>query len=80
MAKRLENMSRIELQQEMSIAGNPEKITGLFSEMHDLMAKTVDANNAAELINMNLALDRLKAEVKIWRNLLAKKSGQQIKL
>ena len=77
MAKPLSKMSREELKEEMSIAGDPKKLIKIFDLMLD-SAVLVDPTNPAELINLELALKRVQAEVKRWKRLYSKRTGQQI--
>lgn len=77
MAKRLCLLTTEDMLKQMSIAGSPEKITNLMTSIYDLMAKTVDVNNAAELINTKFALQRMIAEVKVWARSLEGRTGQK---
>lgn len=69
-------MTEDDVKASMSIAGNPEKITSIMSAMGKEMDK-LDRTNAAELNNMLFALDRLKAEVKLYLKWLEDKTGQK---
>lgn len=64
MGKKLIDMTWAEVQKEMSIAGSPEKITQLGSDILQLIGKTVDTTNRAELTNVEFMLKRLIAETK----------------
>lgn len=77
MAKKLSQLSTQDMREQMSIAGSPEKITNLMTEIEALIAKTIDVNNPAELINTAFALDRLKAEIKLLAGQLGKRNGQK---
>lgn len=57
-------MTWAEVQQEMSIAGSPEKITQLGKDILRLIGKTIDTTNRAELTNVELMLQRILAEIK----------------
>jgi hypothetical protein len=53
-----------DMQKEMSIAGSPEKITQLGKDILELIGKTIDTTNRAELINVEFMLRRQIAEIK----------------
>jgi hypothetical protein len=65
MGKKLSSMTWEEVQSEMSIAGNPAKITQLGRDIEDLLLPKLDATNRAEMINAELMLKRLIAEIRI---------------
>lgn len=67
MAKRLCMMTWEEVKQEMSIAGNPEEITQLGKDMMQLVAKSLDETNRAQLTNIEFAIHRVLAEVKFMQ-------------
>ena len=75
--KKLSQMSTQELKAELSIAGSPDKLIGMMSEIGDVMAK-VDQTNAAELINLDFIVRRLHAEVRMWMKLYEDRTGQKI--
>lgn len=77
MGKKLSQMTTAEFKAEMSIAGNPEKIMAIWGKMLGA-AHEVDANNAAELINLEFAVKRLHAEVKWLMRRYEKRTGQKI--
>lgn len=58
-------MTWADVQQEMSIAGSPEKITQLGKDIMEQIASKLDKTNRAELINVEFMLKRLIAEVKL---------------
>lgn len=70
-------MTWAEVQKEMSIAGNPEKIAKLGQEIWEKVASTIDAKNVAELINVQIALNRVLAEVKGEQRRHDKRTGQK---
>lgn len=78
MAKKLGQMTTEEVKQEMSIAGSPDKIVGIMHDVLLIIAEKVDHTNAAELINMELALRRVAAEVKLTIKRLGKRTGQKL--
>lgn len=77
MAKKLSLYTTADMQKEMSIAGSPKKITKLMTDINELIGKTVDANNPAELINTKFALQRLIAEIKVLARHLEQRTGQK---
>lgn len=77
MAKRISQLTTADMLKEMSIAGSPEKVVGVMTEIHDLMAAKLDLTNPAELLNIEFALQRLQAEVKTWLKLLERKNNQK---
>lgn len=78
MTNRLTNMTWDDVQKEMSIAGNPEKITALCKSAMDQIEQTVDMTNAAELINIEFGISRILAEVRLWKRMYEKRTGQKI--
>jgi hypothetical protein len=58
-----------DMQKEMSIAGSPEKITQLGRDIIELIGKTLDPTNRAELTNVEFMLKRINAEVKLWQRM-----------
>jgi hypothetical protein len=64
MSKRLYRMTWKEVKAEMSIAGSPDKITTVGQAILGTISGTVDYTNHAELTNIILALDRIKAEMR----------------
>jgi rubrerythrin len=69
MAKKLYQMTLDEVQQEMSIAGSPEKITQLGRDILALIGEKVDRTNGAELINVEFMLKRITAEIKLYQRM-----------
>lgn len=67
MARKLSQMTWDDVQSEMSIAGSPQKITGLGRKVFDLIAGEIDQTNKAELINVEFMLDRVKAEIRLMQ-------------
>lgn len=65
MAKNLSQMTWAEVQEQMSIAGSPDKITQLGREIEAMLMPTIDATNRAELTNAEFMLQRLLAEIKL---------------
>lgn len=70
MARKLSQMTWNDVQQEMSIAGSPEKIAGLGRKVIDLINAEVDRTNKAELINVEFMLDRVKAEIRLMKKMI----------
>ncbi len=77
MAKKLSQMTTEDMRREMSIAGSPDKITGLMTDIINLIASTVDLQNPPELTNTDFALRRVRAELKQWIRNLEKRNNQQ---
>jgi hypothetical protein len=71
MAKKLSTMTWDEIQTEMSIAGNPAKITQLGRDIEVLFV-AIDATNRAELTNAEFMLQRLLAEIKLMQRMYDK--------
>jgi hypothetical protein len=65
MAKKLSKMTWEEMQAEMSIAGNPSKITQLGRDIEALLLPALDTTNRAELTNAEFMLQRLMAEINL---------------
>jgi len=65
MAKQLSTMTWDDVQKEMSIAGNPEKIAQIGRDIEDLFFTKLDSKNRAELTNVEFMLKRLIAEIKL---------------
>lgn len=57
-----------DVQQEMSIAGSPEKIAQLGRHIEALLMHELDVTNRAELTNVEFMLKRLVAEIKLLQN------------
>lgn len=72
MAKKLSQMTWADVQKEMSIAGSPEKITQLGSDVLELIGKTVDSTNRAELTNTEFMLQRVLAETRLMQRMYDK--------
>lgn len=70
MAKRLISKTWNDIQEEMSIAGEPEKCRKLGEEVYDLICKSGDTNNIPIVSNQILALERVIAELKNWEKIL----------
>jgi hypothetical protein len=69
MGRQLSSMCWDDMQKEMSIAGSPEKITQLGRDIIELIGKTLDPTNRAELTNVEFMLKRINAEVKLWQRM-----------
>lgn len=72
MGKNLSQMTWNEVEQQMSIAGSPTKITQLGREIEALLLPAIDATNRAELTNVDLMLRRLMAEIKLAKRMYDK--------
>lgn len=69
MGKKLTSMSWEDMQKEMSIAGNPEKIAILGNKLMKQIEAEVDCTNHSELINIEFALERIKAEIRLAKKI-----------
>jgi hypothetical protein len=69
---KLTQMSWEDVQQEMSIAGSPEKITQLGRDIESLLMPAIDATNRAELTNVEFMLKRLVAEIRLLQRMYDK--------
>lgn len=72
MGKKLTQMTWDDVQQEMSIAGSPEKITQLGKDVLELIGKTIDSTNRAELTNVEFMLQRVLAETRLMQRMYDK--------
>lgn len=72
MAKKLATMSWDDMRKEMSIAGNPDKITQLGKGIMETIAAKMDSTNRAEMTNVEFALQRILAEVKLYQRMYDK--------
>lgn len=68
----LTQMTWQDVQQQMSIAGSPEKITQLGRQIEALLMHELDTTNQAELTNVEFMLNRLVAEVKLMQRMYDK--------
>lgn len=65
-------MTWADVQKEMSIAGSPEKITQLGRDVLELIGKTIDSTNRAELTNVEFMLQRVLAETRLMQRMYDK--------
>lgn len=72
MGKKLSQMTWVDVQKEMSIAGNPEKITILGIDTLALITSRINSKNKAELTNAELMLQRILAEIRLWKRIYDK--------
>jgi hypothetical protein len=77
MGRKLSQMSTPQVREELSIAGNPDKIMGMHSQILGIMGQ-VDSKNAAELINLEFIMQRLLAENRVWVKIYESRTGQKI--
>lgn len=73
MAKKLYQMTWAEVQKEMSIAGSPEKIAQLGSDILELIGNKIDSTNRAELTNVEFMLQRVIAEIRLAQRIYDKR-------
>jgi hypothetical protein len=64
MAKSLYHKSWDEIMKEMSMAGNPEKMTAFGKRVLELSVQFIDKRNIPDYINAIFALERVIAELK----------------
>jgi hypothetical protein len=72
MTKKLSATTWDELQTQMSIAGNPGKITQLGRDIEALLMPRLDTTNRAELTNVEYMLHRLVAEIRLMQRMYDK--------
>jgi len=77
MSRKLSQMTTGQFNDELSIAGNPEKIMTMHNAILSTMS-AIDSNNAAELINLYFLMQRMTAEAKTWCRLYEQRTGQKI--
>lgn len=77
MGRKISQMTTQQVKEEMSIAGSPDKLSGMMDEMLNVMAK-VDMTNSAELINLEFVMQRLLAESRVWIKIYESRAGQKI--
>lgn len=70
MAKRLVQKNWKEIQEEMSIAGEPEMAVRFGNMVLALSNECMDKNNIPSIDNQIFALERVIAELKNWRKIL----------
>jgi hypothetical protein len=80
MGRKLSTMSMEDLRQEMSIAGSPNKVMEMCGHAWDMIRTRLDPTNPAELINIDLMLRRMQAEIRLQLKVLEKRTGQKYKL
>lgn len=73
MGKKLSKMTWQDVQDEMSIAGDPEKVSGLGREIEAMIVSQSDLTNRATLTNIEFMLQRITAEVRQWQREYDKK-------
>jgi hypothetical protein len=79
MAKRLISLTWVDMQNEMSIAGSPEKIAKLGEDLIDLIARSININSISEVENTQFALQRVIAELKLWEKMQRDRQHLKIK-
>ena len=76
--KQIKNMTWMEVQEEMSIAGNRDRMIEAAKAMEEALQIATDLGNPGDLINAELVLKRLAAEVKTWKRIYEERTGQKI--
>lgn len=79
MGKKLSQMTWAEVEKEMSIAGSPEKIAQLGQQVMELISSKIEATNKAELINVELMLKRVVAEIRLLQRMYDKRNRAKYK-
>ena len=69
---KLHQMTWDQVEKEMSIAGNPDKIAQLGRNITQLIADAHDKTNRAELTNIEFMLKRVAAEIKLHQRMYDK--------
>lgn len=64
MPKPLYRRSWEEIKEEMSMAGNPEKMIAFGKRVYEISVQFIDKNNIPDYINAIIALERVVAELK----------------
>jgi hypothetical protein len=66
---KLHKMTWEQVAQEMSIAGDPDKIAKLGQQIMQLIAESHDKTNRAELTNIEFMLKRVIAEIRLYQRM-----------
>jgi len=78
MAKKLTSMSWDDMQNEMSLAGNPEKVRRFGQQIMENIEANIDGKNIPEIVNTQFALKRIMDELKLWEKI--QRNRQRINL
>lgn len=65
MGRKLSTLTWADVKKEMSIAGDPDKIIQIGGDIHDLIVSRINSRSIPELENMQFALKRVLAELKL---------------
>ena len=65
MGRRLSSITWVDLKEEMSIAGDPEKIIEIGKDIYALISVRLNFKSIPEIENMQLALEKLLARLKV---------------
>jgi hypothetical protein len=76
MSKPVSKMTTEEVRAEMSIAGDPDRIIGIMQNILREAAKA--GENYPELVNLELAMERVLAEVRFWKKMSEERTNNQI--
>lgn len=74
---KLITMTWNDVQNEMSIAGEPEKARKFGEAVLELTGRYTDGNNIPSVENEIFALERVIAELKNWKKILAQRQHSQ---
>jgi hypothetical protein len=78
MKKRLSELTTDDMREQMSIAGDPDKLVAMMQEMEVVMSR-VNRKNSAELINLEFVMKRLHAESIVWIRIYEQRTNQKIR-
>lgn len=78
MPNKLSSLSWDQLKDELSISGNREKIILAAKTMEQTLSSAVDLTNPGDIINADLVVKRLLAEVQTWKRIYKQRTGQTI--
>lgn len=73
MGRKLSQMSWQDLKEELSIAGDPEKMIEIAKDIEALITPRMDVHNIAEVMNVQLILKKIIADFKLWENIERKR-------
>lgn len=65
MGRKLSSITWVDLKEEMSIAGDPEKIIEIGKDIYALISVRLNFKSIPEIENMQLALEKLLAGLKV---------------
>lgn len=75
---KLSSLTWEEFKDELSISGDREKIIAAAKTMEKALASAVGITNPGDIINADLVVKRLLAEVQTWKRIYKQRTGQTI--